>query len=173
VTSELTYRASADSFVIWVSVLVSLLILGIGVGALRVAFVATSSGLRVTGWVVLVACLSFLAAAYLYSPRGFRLSDTSVTVVRPGRDVEIPVTSVESVDPIRISLMGATRTFGNGGLFGVYGRYRNAELGPFTMYGSRLGDAVLLKTKRGSVVVTPDDGEAFTEEVRARLADAG
>lgn len=171
-TSELTYRASADSFVIWVSVLVSLLMAGIGVAALRVAVVATGSGLRVTGGVVLVACVAFLGTAYLYSPRAFRLSDTAVTVVRPGRDVDIPIGSVESVEPIRVSLTGATRTFGNGGLFGVYGRYRNAELGPFTLYGSRLGDAVLLKTRRGSVVLTPDDGEGFTQEVRARLAGA-
>jgi len=171
-TGELTYRASADAFVIWVSVLVSLLILGIGLGALRVAIVATSAGLRITAGIVLVACLAFLATAYLYSPRGFRLSDTAVTVVRPGSDVEIPIGSVESVEPIRVSLMGATRTFGNGGLFGVYGRYRNADLGPFTMYGSRLGDAVLLKTTQGSLVVTPDDGEGFTQAVRARLEGA-
>ena len=166
----LTYRASADPFVTWVTVLVGILVLAIGIGGFRVGMVASLGVMRVVGYGVALLCFGFLAISYFYSPRGFRVSDAAVIVDRPAGDVEIAIESVESVEPFQISGTGTIRTFGNGGLFGVYGRFYNEELGSFRIYGSRMGEAVLLRTREGPFVLTPDDSEDFANQIRTRMA---
>jgi Bacterial PH domain len=166
----MTYRASADPFVLWLTLFVSVILVGVAVGAVWFAVVSSLSGLRIGAVVVALFCGGLLALSYLYSPRSYRLSGSAIVIERPLRNVEIPIASVHKVETVNVSSRNTIRVFGVGGLFGVYGRFRHSDLGPFTMYGSRMGSAVLLDTDSGPVVITPDDGEAFTQALDARLA---
>jgi hypothetical protein len=168
--AAMTYRASADPLVFWMTLLVSVVLIGVAMGALWFAAMSSLIGLRIGAVVVALFCGGVLALSYLYSPRSYRLSDSEIVIERPLRDVEIPIASVRKVESVNVSAGNTIRVFGVGGLFGVYGRFRHSELGPFTMYGSRMGLAVLLDTEAGPVVITPDDGEAFTRALDARLA---
>lgn len=168
--AAMTYRASADPFVFWMTLLVCVVLIAVALGALWFAAVTSHVGLRISAVGVALFCSGVLVLSYLYSPRSYRLSDSAIVIERPLRNVEIPITSVRKVETVNVSSGNTIRVFGVGGLFGVYGRFRNSELGPFTMYGSRTGLAVLLDTDAGPVVITPDDGEAFARALDARLA---
>lgn len=168
--TTLTYRASADPFVFWMTLGVSVVLIGVTLGALWVAFASSLGALRLGAGVVALFCAGLLGATYLYSPRAYRISDSAVVIERPLGNVEIPIASVRKVDTVEVGSGNTIRVFGVGGLFGVYGRFRSKDLGPFTMYGSRTGPAVLLDTEEGSIVITPDDGEAFARDLGARLA---
>ena len=54
------------------------------------------------------------------------------------------------------------RTFGNGGLFAITGRYRNARLGAYHAYVTDSERTVVLRFPSLTLVVSPDNPEAFT-----------
>ena len=50
------------------------------------------------------------------------------------------------------------RTFGNGGLFGYYGKFYSSKLGNITLYATQSRNRVLIKTIHGTqIMITPDD----------------
>lgn len=138
-------------------------------------FVTRSSRHGAVGQVALVAAaailgLTFLASAAL-SPRACEVDAAGVTVRQLLRSVRIPraeILEVELLGPEAFE--GALRTFGIGGLFGYVGRFRLARHGPCRLYATRLDRGVALHTRRGLVVVTPDDAARFAAEVAGFVA---
>ncbi|MEM0964156.1 MAG: PH domain-containing protein, partial [Bacteroidota bacterium] len=63
-------------------------------------------------------------------------------------------------------MRAAIRVFGAGGPFALLGRFRSAAVGPFRAYATDRQRAVVLRWRSRTVVVTPDEPEAFAEEVR-------
>ena len=67
---------------------------------------------------------------------------------------------------------GTLRTFGVGGLFGYYGRFRNPRLGNFVAYVTNTHSLVVLRFPDNAVVVSPDDRAAFLNQVQTILKEA-
>lgn len=56
------------------------------------------------------------------------------------------------------------RTFGNGGLFGYFGKFYNAAFGKMTWYATRRNNYLVLSTsENGKIVLTPDNLEMAKE----------
>ena len=53
------------------------------------------------------------------------------------------------------------RTFGNGGLFAITGRYRKRALGAYHAYVTDSDRTVVLRFPSLTLVVSPDDPESF------------
>ncbi|MFQ6091690.1 MAG: PH domain-containing protein [bacterium] len=110
-----------------------------------------------------------LVLSYLYAPQGFLLDETSITGVRKISPVQIEIGRIQGVSRIeKDRFMKSTRTFGNGGLFGYYGSFRNKELGSFKMYATHGNCGVLIEADR-KYVLTPDRPKEFVEVVKSCL----
>lgn len=56
------------------------------------------------------------------------------------------------------------KTFGNGGLFGFYGEFKNDRYGYMTWYATKRSNYVMLETtEREKIVLTPDNVDMVTE----------
>lgn len=113
--------------------------------------------------------LGILLASYLLAPRGYRIEGGALLIRRPIGPVRIPIGRIRRVEKLPPeAIKGAVRTFGNGGLFGFYGRFRNKRLGSFRMYVTDRSRLVLVEADH-LYVLSPDRPDMFVETLQARL----
>jgi hypothetical protein len=111
---------------------------------------------------------SILAGTYAFSPRGYSVVDGQILVHHVGWATRFDLDNLRSVKTAPGVMRGSIRSFGNGGLFGFYGRFRNSTLGSYRAYATNNDNAVVLDVEgTGYVVLTPDAPDAFVEIVRA------
>lgn len=102
-----------------------------------------------------------------YRTNSYKIEHNEIVIERPFGNKRIPMKSVTETQKIDArDLRYSIRTFGNGGLFGNYGKFFNKKFGNMTWYATNLNNAVLLKTDAGKkIIVTPDDHEKFLQEI--------
>jgi hypothetical protein len=119
-----------------------------------------------------VGCLAalLLVATYAWSPRSYTISQRSIIVKRLIGSVHIPL---EGIREARIAtpddFRDCIRLLGNGGLFGYYGQFRTAKLGKCTWYVTNQSNAVVVITRAGTSVFSPDEPDAFLAAIRASV----
>lgn len=104
-------------------------------------------------------------------PRHYTIEGDRIRIVRMIKSIDIPfstLTDVAEADPELIS--GSIRLLGSGGLFGLYGKFSNRQLGKYLMYVTNRKKMVLLRCKDQLYVISPEDRDAFIAEVRKHLA---
>ena len=141
----------------------TILLLGAAL-AVWVALTVVSSGAGRAAllFVGLLSLVALTGSAFM-APRGYSIADGRLTILRLVRPVQIPLASIRTVEPLSAErLAGSLRTFGSGGLFGYYGRFRNAGLGNYRMYATR-GDGFVLVRAALPYVLTPDSPDRFIE----------
>ncbi len=114
---------------------------------------------------------AILLLAFAFSPRGLELEGDEIRVLRRfAPAAHIPLSTVRGIEP---GPRTAVRLLGVGGFFGTYGLCIAKGVGLFNGYSTRREGRLLLTRTQGlPIVVTPDDLEGFTNEVRARLPRA-
>jgi hypothetical protein len=110
--------------------------------------------------------LTLLLGASLLSVRGYSIRAGSVLVHRLGWSTTIPLEELKDVRVDPGVTRGSIRTFGNGGLFGFVGHFRNGVLGAYRAYLTDPDLAVVLDLGSRRVVVSPERPNLFAEEVR-------
>jgi hypothetical protein len=119
---------------------------------------------------VVAGCLTalILIGAYAWSPRGYAVSDGTITVNRLIGNVRVPLDGVREVRAAtKDDFRGCLRLFGNGGLFGYYGLFRTSKLGKSTWYVTNRGKAVVVVTGKKTVLFSPDDVDGFIAAIGA------
>jgi hypothetical protein len=104
-------------------------------------------------------------ASWALGPRAIELTGGELRVLRRAwRGAGYPLAEVTEVAllPPRW-LLGAVRTFGNGGLFGWYGWYW--KKGPFRLYATRTDRLVEVVVGGRRIVLSPDDPERLVEGI--------
>ncbi len=141
------YRAPYDGLVAGVTVAVVVL-LSVIVLVLAIAFAATSdpgAHLIVIASGLLVVAIPVVS--YAYAPNAYRIEGRILVIERPAGPRLISLDDLVSVEPFDRKRAGFTlRTWGNGGLFGAYGRFWSRKLGRFEVYARRGNDYVMLRT---------------------------
>ncbi len=129
--------------------------------------VRLSPGSEPARWFVLLAPLVPLLG-WAWSPKGVELSGGELRVIRRAwRGAGYPLAEVTSVTVLPPRwLLGAVRTFGNGGLFGYYGWFWRKG-GAFRLFATRRDRLVEVVVGGRRVVVSPDEPERFAEAVLA------
>jgi hypothetical protein len=83
-------------------------------------------------------------------------------------NLRIPFDEIQDVRAaVPADFQGAIRTFGNGGLFGYYGRFSSPALGSSSWYVTNRSNAVVVRTSAKTAVFSPDDLAGFIAAVRA------
>jgi len=76
------------------------------------------------------------------------------------KDTILEVKNIEYSD-LRFSI----KTFGNGGLFGFSGSFRNKKFDDMTWFLTRKDTLVMIVTQKQKFVLSPDDRELFIAKV--------
>ena len=134
---------------------------GIGCFVVGVPTVYQLANGRPIGWLLLAVLLVPLAGTV----RGYTITDTDLEVARLGWTTRWPLAGLQSATVERGAMARSLRTFGNGGLFAITGRFRNARLGAFRAYVTDTERTVVLRFPSLTLVVSPDDPEAFTRAI--------
>ncbi len=107
--------------------------------------------------------VSIYLGSYLFRVTAYEVTPDRLIIHRPLKDKVL-----EKKDIIRVELLIAgalkrsLRLFGNGGLFGYYGKFSNSRFGYMTWYATNRTNPVLLHMTGGKkVIITPNEGEAF------------
>ncbi len=154
------YKASLDTLAKVMSGGVFVLFLGIGlmsVNAIRDA-AGDKTAILIHGGVLLLF-VAILLGSWLFAPQSYTLDTTSLSINRPIGKVIINRSSIKEVRLIGDGELKSTiRTFGNGGLFGYYGKYYNSTIGHMTWYLTQSKNRILIVTNEGKkIVISPDD----------------
>ncbi len=121
---------------------------------------------RPIGWLLLAVLAVPLAGAV----RGYTITDTELEVTRLGWTSRWPLAGLQSATVERGVMARSLRTFGNGGLFAITGRFRNQRLGAYRAYVTDTERTVVLRFASVTLVVSPDDPEGFTRAIGAYVA---
>ncbi|MGD1906022.1 MAG: PH domain-containing protein [Leptolyngbyaceae cyanobacterium] len=92
---------------------------------------------------------------------GYRIQGQTLYVQRLGWQSEIALEQLQSVEQVPAAMKGSIKTWGNGGLFGFVGRFRNATLGPYQAYATDLTRTVVLTFPDRKIVLSPEEPEQF------------
>lgn len=148
----------------WSTPLTALSALMVGLLTIAVLSGSTVAALLVGGTVALAA---------FYAVRGYAVEPGELVVYRLGWETRLDLWGLESAEVDPDAMRWSVRTWGFGGPFSFVGRYRSLALGPYTAYATDRDLAVVLRWPDRTVVVTPDDPEAFAAAVEAAAeADA-
>lgn len=97
-----------------------------------------------------------LFLAWLRAPYSIRVDTQTIQVKRPFGSITIDADDVRKIVPIAPEdIKKMVRTWGNGGLFGFYGRFYSPRLGNFRLYTCKLSSRhlVLIETLRSGKYV--------------------
>lgn len=113
-------------------------------------------------WAVLLMSgffLTVLIISWALHPNGYSINDDRLIIHRPFSKVYFHVREIEKIlSPTNEEMRWTMRTFGNGGLFGIYGKFWNKKFGSMTWYATRRSNYILLELKnQRKIVLTPDD----------------
>ena len=100
-----------------------------------------------------------LIFSYLFSSRSYTLTNNELIINRPIGNRVINIADISEIKiPDASDFSGTIRTFGNGGIFGYYGKYYNSKLGNMTWYVTQKLNRILILTKQGDkIIISPDD----------------
>lgn len=118
---------------------------------------------------VIVSIIGVPLFCFLFRTTGYKIENGNLIILRPARDLQLPLSEIEKVEKIdKIGLRGTIRTFGVGGLFGYFGKFYNPRIGKMTFYASRRDVGILLKMKNEKLIyISPDEREEFIKDLES------
>lgn len=133
-----------------------------------IPILATLLNDRAPMFIVMPLLAGLLIVTWLFAPKKYEVSKSELTICRPAGDLHIPRTEIRGARLLeKDDLRGLLRTFGNGGLFGFYGRFWNRKLGHQRWYASRNTDLVAVQTGSALLVLSPEHPSDFVNEISA------
>jgi len=124
------------------------------------------------GVLVLITLFVTMILSYLLSPQGYSIGEESLTIVRQLKPITIPLVDITEVEgPTPGLTYGSIRLLGNDGLWGRYGKYQSARLGPYYLY-VRSGKNPVLVQGPQKYVVGPERPQEFVKTLNQAIAAA-
>lgn len=121
----------------------------------------------IIGTVVFPLCTLVVCA--LFTVRGYEVKDGALYVVRPIGTLRI-TDQVQTVIGDDRAMAGATRTWGNAGLFSICGWFSLPSYGRARVWVTDTSKLVVVKGADVTAVVSPSDRERFMDVMRGRTA---
>jgi len=165
------YKASTDTLCKIITAGVLVLFIAIGQNNVR-SIISTNGDIKpvlIHGGILLLFVLIFIGS-YLYSTYKYSVKGDILIIHRPISNLEIKLSDIAEIRSIdSTDLSGTIRTFGNGGLFGYYGKYYNSKIGNMTWYVTQKKNRILLRTQNeDKIIISPDD-LGLLDEVKLSL----
>ncbi|GAA5523898.1 hypothetical protein Maes01_00447 [Microbulbifer aestuariivivens] len=100
--------------------------------------------------------VAILILAALFAIRGFVIEGEQLLVLRPLWKTRICLRDLQRAEADPDAMQGSVRTFGNGGLFGYIGLFRNDRLGRYRAFATDEKNSVVLRFETHTLVITPE-----------------
>ncbi len=110
--------------------------------------------------------IALLIVCALFTVRGYSVSPGWLHVRRLLWFTSLPLDELHSAEVRPRAMRHSLRLLGNGGLYSVSGLYRNRDLGNYRAFVTDFHRTVILRFKKRTIVVSPEDPEAFVREIR-------
>jgi len=130
--------------------------------------VLLGTGIGLFKWSILLPPAILIAGAF-FVIRGYELRPGELKIKRLGWSTRLDLTDLQSAELDPAAMSGSIRTCGNGGLFCFAGWFRNKKLGSYRAFATDLKKCVVLKFPKRTVVITPDDPDAFVKAVSSGI----
>ena len=118
---------------------------------------ATNSWFRNIWWLSMVVLpLVFAVGSSCFTIRGYTLTSEVLWVERLGWRSRIYLSEFVTARMEPQAMRGSIRTFGNGGLFCIAGRFWSQSLGHYRAFVTDFDRTVVLEFSNRTVVVSPD-----------------
>ncbi len=114
---------------------------------------------------------SIILGALGFGIFGYHIEDGQLKILRLGWSKDFDLSDITNIEYRPHAMTGSVRTFGIGGLFGYIGYFRNSVLKSYKAYVTHRVKTVVLTTKEGEIVISPDDPEAFVASIKSVLGD--
>ena len=114
--------------------------------------------------IILPACI--LLGSLFFIVRGYQFQTDQLLVQRLYWKTKINLTGLSQVTHVPDVMSGASRTFGNGGMFSFSGKFHNPKVGSYRAFATDPKRSVVLRTPKGAYVITPDSPEVFIEAIK-------
>lgn len=154
-----------------VSVLGAVVLLGASIAAYCAVPVPTGFTHHFGIGIALVP-VAIILFSLLFMVTGYGVSATSLSVQRPLWATEFGINGLQSVSFEPGICKKSLRIFGNAGLFGFTGLYRNSSLGSYRLFGTDLACSVVLTCPNRKIVITPAEPAVFVEHMRRAFPHA-
>ncbi len=155
----MTFKTSLDKTAMGVTTAITILFAAIIIG--QILMIKE----EVRAFPIFISVFLFLIyfGTFLFRPINYILTNDELIIHRTFKDIIIDRNKISSVEILdKEKLKGTIRTFGVGGLFGYWGSFANAKIGPMTWYATRRNNSVLIKTiNNNKIVLTPNEPEKF------------
>ncbi|MBB6460406.1 PH domain-containing protein [Flammeovirga kamogawensis] len=108
---------------------------------------------------IIVVMVAFFAFCFLFAPKGYRVTDNKLIILRRGKNKSYQLEEIEKIiTPTKSEMRNTIRTFGVGGFFGYFGKFSNKKYGKLTFYISQRKNYIIAFLKSGEkIVLSPDD----------------
>lgn len=158
----MTYKASLDKTGRIITVSVTLIFMFI-ILVQYIDRININNSIRILTSAVLAA---IYFGTYALAPLGYIVNFKELIIRRPLANIRIKKTNIQRVEIIdRELLKRSIRVFGDGGLFGYYGKFSNSQMGLMTWYITRRDKLVLVLTADNrKIILSPDDPHRFVAE---------
>jgi len=139
------------------SLLTTLLCVGISV-------VLAWKSQEILSWAVLIP-LCIPVGSATFTIRGYSVDSKAILVHRLLWATRVPLTGLQTAQYEPDAMCGSTRLFGNSGLFSITGLFSNKAIGTYRAFVTDSHRTVLLKFPARTIVVSPEQPEAFVQAV--------
>ena len=156
-----TYQAPWGRALIVISSLLVVLAVASVVGLPHLVSNAPQGMIRLVPWllpVIVTCCLPFII-------RGYSITDEAILIRRLFWTTRLDRGGLKSADFVPRAMNKSLRTCGNGGAFSFTGWYWSRSLGFYRAFVTDLNRTVVLRFGTRTVVVSPDDPEAFASDL--------
>ena len=154
------FKASFDSLTKFMTVGIAILFVVIGYRSIKALSVAHGDvKLILFHGGLLLFLITVFACSYMFSVKSYSVDNNQLVIKKVMGERRIDISDLMEIRLVeKGEMLGTIRTFGNGGLFGYYGKYYNRTFGSMTLYTTRRTNRIFLKTISGNkIIISPDD----------------
>ncbi|MCX2801877.1 PH domain-containing protein [Microbulbifer thermotolerans] len=155
------FRAPWSRQLKWITVFTTSLLLAIPILLLSKAPQAQSTLYNVA----IGLPLATLLLSTLFAIRGYRIEGGNLFILRPCWKTRVTLQGMSDVKADPEAMRDSIRIFGNGGLFGYIGLFRNNRLGRYRAFATDMSKSVVLRFPERTLVVTPDNPQQFVTAI--------
>jgi hypothetical protein len=158
------FPASFDRLVYWVTGGITLLF-GMIIATQVAANLLGAHFIPLLTSLLLVSIYFF---SFLLRVTGYELTGDYLVIRRFLKARAIPRSAIKEVEVLpKEALDSSFRIFGNGGLFGYYGKFTNRRIGTMTWYATRRDKVVLLRLQGGEkIIITPNEPQRLQQALK-------
>lgn len=164
------YKASLDITAKVVTLIVVGILLFCALNSIKQILSSDDITTRWVHGIVLFSLVGIIVLSWIFAPNRYSINEASLIIHRPVSDISFEANDIQQARLVEDSdLNGMVRTFGVGGLFGYFGKFRSSKLGGVTLYSTQHKNQILILFKNGEkVILSPNEPDRFLTDLQKR-----